>query len=286
MSVSGRSAAHALAAASLLFWGAADAPAQAVRPRYAFIDTTEVPRPEAPPGPGRLFLLSAVAPGVGQYRLGSGRWAPYVAIEVWSWFHYLDRQDDGRDFERRYRNLAWSVARRGGAQPRRDGDFAYYEALDHFTESGAFDLEPARPGIQPEEDETTFNGSIWALARAIYFPADVETLPDTAAAYQEALAYYQEHAVGPGFAWSWRGRAAEQERYGELIHESDEALRSATRTLGLILANHLVSAVDALISARLSGDERESPVEVRSGFTRSAGGPGWSVSVRLALPRR
>jgi hypothetical protein len=36
-----------------------------------------------------------------------------------------------------------------------------------------------------------------------------------------------------------------------LIKESDEALRKSTGMIGIILANHLLSAVDALVSGRL-----------------------------------
>jgi hypothetical protein len=39
--------------------------------------------------------------------------------------------------------------------------------------------------------------------------------------------------------------------YEDLIQQSDENLRNSTTILGVILANHVVSAVDALISARL-----------------------------------
>ena len=40
--------------------------------------------------------------------------------------------------------------------------------------------------------------------------------------------------------------------YRETIRKSDNAFRQAQDQLGILLANHLVSAVDALISSRLS----------------------------------
>jgi hypothetical protein len=43
----------------------------------------------------------------------------------------------------------------------------------------------------------------------------------------------------------------EQQVFADMIADSDAAFRLATRYLGLILANHIASAVDALVTARL-----------------------------------
>ncbi len=237
------------------------------------------------PGAGRAFALSAALPGAGQRQLGLDRWVGYAAIEALGWLHYLDRRGDGRGLERRYRDLAWEVARRGSVGQRRDGDFEYYEALARYRESGAYDADPNRAGVQPERAEETYNGSVWALARAIYYPADTVTLPDTAPERRLALDYYQAHAVGPEFAWSWGVGGTAQQSYRDLMRDSDEALRSATRTLGLILANHLVSAVDALVSARLRGPRNASPIKLECDVYVRGGRTTWSAVVRIPWPR-
>jgi hypothetical protein len=50
-----------------------------------------------------------------------------------------------------------------------------------------------------------------------------------------------------------------QEEYAGLIRDSDEALRSSTSMIGVILANHLLSAVDALVSGRLGIAGQDEP---------------------------
>jgi len=67
-----------------------------------------------------------------------------------------------------------------------------------------------------------------------------------------AVQFYQDHAVGPGFVWSWRNKPLEQDVFRETIRRSDDAFRTAQNVVGVLLANHVASAVDALISSRLS----------------------------------
>ncbi|HEX6925459.1 MAG TPA: hypothetical protein VF167_08510 [Longimicrobiaceae bacterium] len=242
--------------------------------------------PAAPSAP-RMMLLSAVAPGAGQYGLGQKRWIAYAAAEVVGWLWYVDRRGEGRDFEARYRDLAWDVARRVGTGERRDGDFEYYEALAKYERSGAFDADPVREGIQPESDVETYNGSVWALARAMYLPVGSGAPPEDSPEYERAVAYYRAHAASPEFAWSWVGNGGARQRYRELMRSSDEAFRAATRTLGLILANHAVSAVDALVSARLRGHRDAAPlIQFESALRVRGSETSWSAMVRIPWPRR
>src|SRR2546425_4176291 len=148
-------------------------------------------------------------------------------------------------------DLAFDVARRGFTAVRRDTVFEYYEMMERFTESGEFDRDPG-PALAPESDPTTFNGSVWLLARRTFW-ADPDTPPDPSSPeYAAALQFYEQHAVGPGFRWSWRNAAAQQQVFRQKIAQSDHAFRSAQSHLGVLLANHVASAVDALISSRLS----------------------------------
>jgi hypothetical protein len=136
--------------------------------------------------------------------------------------------------------------------PRTEAGWDYYEALTKFRSSGAYDSDPLTPGVQPEENPSTFNGSIWALARDIYLPEDPEIPVDEGSEpFQRASSYYLSRAYPQEFAWDWGSNTLLQEEYASIIKEADEALRSSTSMIGVILANHLLSAVDALVSGRL-----------------------------------
>lgn len=204
------------------------------------------------PGPGRAFLYSALLPGLGQRTMGQDRWIAYLAGEAWAWIQFFQRRREGHSLQRRYRELAWLVARRVSSGPRVDGNFEYYEAMTQFPSSGAFDADPDITGVQPEDDPDTFNGSIWILARQIFFLDDPEQpAGEDSDQYQDALRYYRSRAYTPDFAWNWGTNTLQQGEFTGLIRSSDENLRRSTTMIGVILANHLLSAVDALVSGRL-----------------------------------
>lgn len=199
--------------------------------------------------PGGAFASSLVVPGAGQAALGARRWILYAALEVGLWAVRMEAVGDRRTAARGYRDLAWDVARFAGEAPRRDGSWGYYETMSQYLRSGEFDRDPAAPGVQPELDPESYNGTVWALARAIFLPGGAGS-PGTAE-YDRALEYYDERAAGPDFLWSWEGEEASLERFRALIGRADDAARTARGALGAVLANHLVSAVDALVLARL-----------------------------------
>jgi hypothetical protein len=202
--------------------------------------------PQEVPPVSPLFMASAVLPGAAQFVMGDDRWVPYLATELWAVISYAQQRRSARALERRYRDVAWQVARRPDRpEARRDTVFEYYEAMAHYPSSGGF-----MPNGQPETQPGTFNGDIWKLARALYFPGGEEAPPGSPA-YQQALAYYHSRAIPPGYGWAWGASNLEQQVFADLITDSDAAFRSATRYLGLILANHITSAVDALVTARL-----------------------------------
>jgi hypothetical protein len=175
-----------------------------------------------------------------------------MAAEVWAWIQFRARRLEGRDLQSRYRDLAWLVARRVSSGPRIDGNFEYYEALTEFNSSGAFDADPDRPGVQPEEDADTYNGSIWTLSLEIFLRGDPEEpVTEGSEQYIKALKYYTSRAYAPELAWSWGNEALQQAEFTNLIKRSDENLRRSTAMVGLILANHLLSAVDAWVAAKL-----------------------------------
>lgn len=236
------------------------------------------------PSAGGVFLASALVPGAGQYRLRAGRWVAYIGVEAWAWLTWADARAEANDLEGEYRDLAWAVARRISVGNREEREFEYYEAMSSFAESGSFDADPGTPGIQPEEEESSFNGSVWALAQAIFYPATADSVPPTPAEEAAALDYYRRNAIVPAFAWSWGSNLLEQEHFRTLIRRSDEAARASTTILGVILVNHVVSAVDAMITARLRSRGIEPPLRLRGQTLRGPGGPTSYLVVEIPIP--
>jgi hypothetical protein len=133
----------------------------------------------------------------------------------------------------------------------RDTAFEYFEQMGEFGSSGAFNRGTGSNFV-PEGDPTTYNGGVWLLARRTFW--DDPNVPPSPGSpqYLRALQFYLTRAVGPNFLWSWRDATLEQQEYRRAIRRSDDAFRQAQNQVGLLLANHLVSAIDALISNRLS----------------------------------
>lgn len=213
----------------------------------------------------RLWLppvASLIVPGSGQLLKGRDRGVVYLAAEAFLLSRYLQLRHDGRRGAERYRDLAFAVARRGFTPERRDTSFEYFEQMERYTASGEFNRSPDPSTLIPEDDPTTYNGNVWATAQRTFFPDPNNPPPPNSQDYLDALAFYRANAVTPGFRWSWRDASLEQQEYRATIRSSDDAFRSAQNQLGLLLANHLVSAIDALISSRLSATlRREASVE-------------------------
>ena len=201
--------------------------------------------------PATVVVASSLLPGAGQWLQGQRRWVPYLALEVWSWLRYREHRSDASALAARYRDVAWKVARRVSIGARRDTTFEYYEAMadEDFSSSGAFDASATEEGLQPERQRGTFNGELWDLASRLYFGGE-DYGPGTPQ-YEAALAYYRARAIPDAYAWAWGANLLERKVFQDLIHESDEAYRNGTRVLGLIVANHIASGIDALISSRL-----------------------------------
>jgi hypothetical protein len=227
---------------------------------------------------------SLVLPGAGQLLGGSERGALYLVAEALLLTRFVALQHDGTRDAEQYRNLALSVARGAFSPGARDTAFEYFEAMGKYIESGPFDLDPG-PDLLPPWDERTFNGRIWLLARQTFF-ADPDSIPaPTSLEYLQALDFYRHRAIGPDFRWSWRGAALEQDLFRQTIRSSDQAFRRARAQLGLLLANHLLSAIDALITTRLGRPARLQDVsgDVRLGRVPVGGHPPVVITLRASF---
>lgn len=222
-------------------------------------------------------VASLVLPGAGQLLAGEDRSAVYLAAELYVLTRFIQLHREGVREADRFRTLAYEVARRGIAPVRRDTVFEYYETMQRFTASGEFDRDPGQAFV-PESDSTTYNGSVWLLARRTFW-ANPNVPPDpTSPEYQRALQFYRARAVGPDFLWSWADAALEHQVFRETIRNSDHAFRRAQIQLGILLANHVASAVDALISSRLTAAVRRPAV-----LHTTLGGAPRAATLRLSI---
>jgi hypothetical protein len=268
------------AAALIALVGALCEPAPSVA---QWLDRTPSPIESAPaPVPQEVgrsavepTLLSLALPGLGQHALGQRRQWAYFALEVVGWAAYLNRHGTAVELRAQYRDFAWANGRiQSGA--RVDGPFPYYEAVSKWLRSGAFDQDASTPGVQPELDPSTYNGAVWDRASRIYIPGG-GPVSETDPAYQSAIAYYTRYAFGSAFLWDWSGSPDKQQEFAQLIHDSDQHFRQATTAIGVVIANHLIAAGDAYLSAHGRGTSARLRIEPSS----RAGGAAWSAVLRI-----
>jgi hypothetical protein len=145
--------------------------------------------------------------------------------------------------------------------------------MKHWVESGAFDVVPGGM-VEPETDTTTYNGATWLLARRTYWTDPDTPPPPGSGAFEQALGFYLERAVGPAYRWSWAGAELEQDVFGQTIDRSNDAYRRAIEDLGLVIANHVLSTVDAYVTVRLRA-RRQPGGTLRLGATVPWTPPGW-----------
>jgi hypothetical protein len=204
-------------------------------------------------------VASLLVPGLGQAQLHKDRFIAFMSVEAFLIVQLMKNNKEWRTSATSYRALARDVARQAFAGARADTIFEYYEAMGKYVESGAFSSTPNGPVI-PETDTLTYNGKQWLLARKQYgVPLD-----DPSAAltpnYAQALSFYQERAVSQYYGWSWRDAQLEQDVFKREIMRSNEAYARAQRNLTALIANHLLSAIDAFAIVRIiqatNGDTR------------------------------
>ncbi len=199
-------------------------------------------------------VASLVLPGLGQAVLHQDRFVAYLALEAWGVLEFANQRTEAKRQQNRYRGMARDVARALYGPTRPVGAWAYYESMEHYLESGVFDRQPGGD-VDPDLDADTYNGAMWLLARTTYW-ADPNLAPPTESAqYRHAINFYLDRAVRPEFRWSWRGAQLEQDLYVRTIRRSNTSFRGARAALGAVLANHLLSSVDAFVTLRVEGLE-------------------------------
>lgn len=215
-------------------------------------------------------VASLVLPGLGQAVLRQDRFIAYLAVEAWSVLEFANQRMEARRQQDRYRGLARDVARSLYGPTFPVGTWAYYESMEKYLESGVFDRLPGGD-VDPDIDESTYNGAMWFLARTTYW-TDPAVAPATSSPeYRRAINFYLDRAVRSEYRWSWRNAQLEQDLYVRTIRRSNTSFREARAALGTVIANHLLSAVDAFVTLRVEGLD-------------GAGGRETRISARLPLP--
>ncbi|HEV8362623.1 MAG TPA: hypothetical protein VGQ52_03820 [Gemmatimonadaceae bacterium] len=199
---------------------------------------------------GWAVASSLIVPGLGQAMLRQQRFAPYAAAEAFFLTRYVQHSREARRERDRYRTLAANVARAPFGSVSGHGTFEYYESMEHFVESGAFDAVLGGE-LDPEPDTTTFNGRMWLLARKTFWRDVGVTPPRDSREWRLAENFYISRAVKPELRWSWRDAQLQYDEFRRTIRRSNEAYRDALANLSVIIANHALSGVDALVSVRL-----------------------------------
>lgn len=182
--------------------------------------------------------------------LRQDRFVAYLAVEAYAWARYAADARDGRRARASYRSLASEVARRQFSAVRPAGDFEYYERMEKFVESGAFDAIPGGD-LDPEPDTTTANGATWLLARQTYWSDPSTPPPRGSDEYAFAETFYRDRAVREEYRWSWANAQLEYAEFRRTIRHSNNAYRTSLQDLGLVIANHALSTVDAFITVRI-----------------------------------
>jgi hypothetical protein len=236
-------------------------------------------------------LASFVVPGSGQALLGQTRSLGYVVAEGFLILRAVRAHRDADNSRTEYRRLASDVARAGFGTDRPNGSWDYYERLEEYAASGAYELTPGGK-FAPETDPETFNGRQWLQARQTYWN-DPDTPPaETSDEYRRAIAFYQTRAYQGSFLWSWRDHQLEQTAYIQTIKEANRSKQQLVSAVGLVAANHLVSLVDAYINVRVRryGGAGLADVRLRTEFQPVSAmaplgaGPGYRASIIASLP--
>src|SRR5258708_39902140 len=122
--------------------------------------------------------------------------------------------------------------------------------METYIESGAFTIGFSGTTV-PETDTTTYNGRQWMLARQTFGIALDDPAPTASAGYARALAFYEARAVPQAYGWSWRNAQLEKDLYLRVIGRANDAYRRATNHPIVLIANPVLSNIDAFACRRL-----------------------------------
>ncbi len=228
--------------------GASTWPADTGGARTPFALVGRIPRPLAP-------VASAAIPGLGQLMLHQDRFVAYAALETFVLLQYAKDIHESNVQQSQSRDLALRVARKDFVDPANapNGPWDYYETLEEYVQSGRYTLVPG--AIVPDTTSGTYNAKIWLEARLNHWANPDVPPPTGSAAYNAAIDEYARRATQPQYRWSWINAELERDLYIAQINKRNDAFRHATTDLSIILANHILSMVDAFATIRVQAME-------------------------------
>jgi hypothetical protein len=173
-----------------------------------------------------------------------------MALEAYLVLQYFKNAHEGDNNANTFHLIARNVARRGFPGARPDTVWQYYEKMEKYDASGLYSKTLAGPTV-PETDVGTYNGLQWVQARQVYgIPLD-DPNPSNRSTYGQAVAYYESRAIPIAYAWDWVNATLEKDLFIRTINQSNDAYRRAISDVVVLIANHIVSSVDAFSSVRL-----------------------------------
>ncbi|MEO7998385.1 MAG: hypothetical protein ABI852_13125 [Gemmatimonadaceae bacterium] len=202
------------------------------------------------PSPWYAPFASLTVPGSGQALLKQQRSVAYLAAEVFLVLRAVRADHDKSAARAEYQRLAAEVARAGFGSDHPVGDWDYYEILEKFPASGAYNMAAAGK-FTPESDTLTWNGRVWLRARQLFWDSPDNPPTESSPEYQRALDRYQKDALQGGFQFSWREQNGVRNEYILSVADANRSTQKVVSTLGFLAANHLASFVDAYITVRL-----------------------------------
>lgn len=160
----------------------------------------------------RAAFYSLIVPGAGQYYIDKGyKSKVFFGIETGLWLTYFGfrKYGDFKDDAAR----GWAVLHAGANAD--NGDDNYWVKMTYYD----------------NRDRNENDGQGYNQMAAVYDRGEANLFPET-----------------PQYYWNWDTRDARQ-KYRNLRNQSKTALERADIAVGVIIANHVVSALEAFFSA-------------------------------------
>lgn len=248
-----------------------------IKPRIlAQADSAEAPAevsPEPKPlkSPGRALLYSAMLPGFGEFYAGARKRAVlFFGLEAAAWGLYFSWNGKGKDIEEDFRAVAdeqWDVLRyvdwRGSTISRNS-------SITHALPCSTFVVGGEGVSGCPEVEKQQYYELIGKYDQFVSGWEDVRDRDG--------------NLVQPTEIDSAENFVSEQRfAYEDQRNDSNRFLKRATNVAGLILVNHVISAIDASRAARATArGADQATLQRRTRFAFVRGGPSGKTPMILA----
>ena len=229
------------------------------------------PPPQPLKSPGRALLYSALLPGMGEFYAGARKRAVlFLGLEAAAWGLYFSWNGQGKEIEEDFRGVAdeqWDVLRyvdwRGSAISRNS-------SITHALPCSTFVVGGEGISGCPETEKQQYYELIGKYDQ---FVSGWEDARDQ-----------DGNLVQPTEIDSAENFVSKQRfAYEDQRNDSNRFLKRATNVAGLILVNHVISAIDAARAARATaGGADQAMLQRRTRFAFVRGGPSGMTPMILA----